>query len=156
MIYPDMLSEVDMMTMFIFFLVFMLMFIGLRKPAGIPPGPLFTIPVLGDLPQITAAKGDVVGMLRKLRKKHGKIYSFYMGRQLAIIVNGYSMIHKVSVERGVQFCGRPQTYMTVNSKGKGLSLASGNTWKQQRHFVSKAFLKLGMRKKHNKRDEGIN
>ena len=145
--YPDMFSEVDMTTMFIFFLVFMLMFIGLRKPAGIPPGPLFTIPVLGDLPQIAAAKGDVVGMLRKLRKKHGKIYSFYMGRQLAIIVNGYSMIHKVAVERGVQFCGRPQTYMTVNSKGKGLSLASGNTWKQQRHFVSKAFLKLGMRKR---------
>ena len=84
-----MFSEVDLATLMIFFLVLVLTYVCFRKPVGIPPGLEFTVPVLGDLPQFAIAKGDVIGMLRKLRKKHGRIYSFYMGRQLAIIVSGY-------------------------------------------------------------------
>ena len=141
-------SEVDITALLIFFLVWMLTYICFRKPAGIPPGPLLTIPVLGDLPQFAVAKGDVIGTLRKLRKKHGNIYSIYMGRQLAIIVNGYGMIHNVAAQAGLQFCGRPQTFWTeVTSKGMGLAMSTGNTWKQQRYFASKAFLKLGMKSK---------
>ena len=143
-----MFSDVDFATFLIFFLVFMLTYICFRKPAGIPPGPVLTVPVLGDLPQFAATKGDVIGTLRKLRKKHGNIYSFYMGRQLAVIVNGYKMIHTVAARKGMQYCGRPDNYMAeIISKGKGLAFSTGNAWKQQRYFTSKAFLKLGMNRK---------
>ena len=143
-----MFSDVDFTTLLIFFLVLMLTYICFRKPAGIPPGPVFTLPVLGDLPHIAATKGDMIGTLRKLREKYGNIYSFYMGRQLAIIVSGYRMIHTVAARRGMQYCGRPKNYMSeIISKGKGLGLSTGNVWKQQRHFTSKAFLKLGMNRK---------
>ena len=143
-----MFSEEDFTTFLIFILVLILTYVCFRKPVGIPPGPVLTVPILGDLTQFAFERGDVIGTLRRLRKVHGKIYSFYMGRELAIVVNGYNMIHTVAAKRGAQFCGRPQTYTNaIISKGKGLALASGNQWKHQRHFASKAFLKLGMKKK---------
>ena len=147
-----MFSDVDITSLLIFFFIFLLMYVWFRKPAGLPPGPMFTLPVLGDLPQLATAKGDVFGALRKLRKKHGRIYSFYMGRQLAIIVNGYDMIHKVAVERGMQYCGRPKDYITdIISKGRGLAFSTGNKWKQQRLFADRAFRKLGMKRKSYER-----
>ena len=90
----------------------------------------------------------MVGTLRRLRKAHGKNYSFYMGRELAIVINGYNMIHTVAAKSGAQFCGRPQNYIsTIISKGKGLGLATGDQWNHQRRFVSKALLKVGMKRK---------
>ena len=57
------------------------------------------------------------------------------------------MIHKVAVERGMEFCGRPHTYMNDILKGKSLGMTTGNMWKQNRHFASKTLFKLGMKKK---------
>ena len=147
-----MFSEVDMTSLLIFFFIFLLMYSWFRKPAGLPPGPMFTLPILGDLSQLAIANGGVFGALRTLRKKHGTIYSFYMGRQLAIIVNGYHMIHKVAVERGMQYCGRPNGYITdIISKGRGLAFSTGNKWKQQRLFADRALRKLGMKRKSYER-----
>ena len=122
-----MFSEEDFTTFLIFILVLILTYVYFRKPVGIPPGPVLKVPILGDLTQFAFERGDVIGTLRRLRKAHGKIYSFYMGRELAIVVNGYNMIHTVAAKRGAQFCGRPQTYTNaIISKGKCLALASGN------------------------------
>ena len=136
----------DMITLMKIFLIVLLLYICFRKPTGIPPGPVFTVPLLGDLPQFAVSKCDTIAILRKFRKKYGKIYSYYMGRQLTIVVNGYSMIYKVAVERGLQFCGRPQNYTNkIIAKGRGIVFATGNTWNHQRQFASKSFLNLGMR-----------
>ena len=76
------------------------------------------------------------------------INSFYMERQLAIIVNGYDMMYKVAVERGIQYCGRPKSYLSeVMSKERDLGLATGDIWKQQRFFADRALQKLGMKRK---------
>ena len=141
-----MFTEVDMTIWIIFFLVLMLTYVCFRKPAGIPPGPALTFPVLGDLPQFAITKDDTIGILRKLRNKYGKIYSFYIGRQLTIVVSGYSMIYTAAAVRGWQFCGRPQNYRNkIFAKGRGIVFASGNAWKKQRQFASNALLKLGMK-----------
>ena len=56
------------------------------------------------------------------------------------------MIHKIAVERGMQFCGRPQNYTNqIIAKGRGIVFAQGNAWEQQRQFASKVFLKLRMK-----------
>ena len=130
------------MTLMKLFLIVLFVYIYFRKPAGIPPGSVFTMPVLGDLPQLAAAKGDTIGMLRKLRKKYGNIYSLYMGRQLAIVVIGYSMIYTVAAERGLQFCSRPQNDTNkIIAKGRGIVLqkemhGSNKDYLQVRHFLS--------------------
>ena len=138
----------DIQCLIVFMTTFLLARICFQKPADIPVGPRFTLPLLGDLLQFARLNGDVLKSLRMLHKEHGDIYSFYMGRQLAIIVNGYELIHKVLVEKGVQFCGRPQGFMRqVYSLGKGLGFSTGDDWKKQRSFVTKSLQKLGVMKR---------
>ena len=100
-------SEEDFTTFLIFILVLILTYVYFRKPVGIPPGPVLTVPILGDLAQFAFERGDVIGSLWRLRKAHGKIYSFYMGRELTIVGNGYNMIHTVAAKRGAVL--RPTT-----------------------------------------------
>ena len=138
----------DIQCLMVFITTFLLVRLCFQKPAGIPAGPRFTLPILGDLLIFAKFNGDVIKSLRMLRKKYGDIYSFYMGRELAIIINGYELIHKILVQKGIQFCGRPQGFMTqVYSLGKGLGFSSGDDWKKQRSFVTKSLQKLGVMKR---------
>ena len=140
------ISGEDITSFLIFLVVFALLHILLRKPKGIPPGPLFTIPILGDL--LLLASGDIKGAFRKLRNKHGDIFSFYIGRQLVVVVNGYELISKVLVENGIQYCGRPQDCLSeLRSNGVGLTFATGVAWQKQRQFVDRALSKVGIMKR---------
>ena len=80
-----------------------------RKPQGIPPGPRWTLPVVGDLLSINQKSddGDIRLAFRRLRKQHGDIYSVYMGNKLSIFVNGYDNIHDLLVKNGDLFSDRP-------------------------------------------------
>lgn len=129
----------------IFVVVFLLVYISIRKPAGIPPGSYLTLPVVGDLPLFAA--GGVLETFRSLRKRHGDIFSFYMGRELAIVLNGYKVIQNAAVKKGQLFTGRPQNYLSnVTVAGKGIIFASGNFWKTQRRFIHNSLQDLGFGK----------
>ena len=133
----DTITAVDATSILVFIFVFMTVYLAVRKPKGIPPGPALTLPLLGDLPLL--AGGDVRKIFRKLRKKYGHVFSFYMGKELMIVINGYELIHKAAVLRGHLFSARPQNYMTnvasPSAKGKGIIFSSGSFWKRQRRFV---------------------
>ena len=139
--------DIDLTTVFIFMLVFLLAYLCTRKPPGIPPGSAFTLPVIGDLPLLFGTGGDIVATFRNLRKKHGDIFSFYVGRDLMVVINGFELIHKAAVRNGWRFSGRPDGLINnVVTKGRGVILASGPFWKRQRKFTISCLQEFGFGK----------
>lgn len=123
-------------------IVFALLFLSSRKPRGIPPGPQLTLPVIGDI--LVFKDGDILRTFQKLRKQYGDIFSLYLGRELTVVVNGYDLLQKAAVKRGMQFVGRPQRHISnVCREGKGLVFATGEIWKNQRQFISKYLKTIG-------------
>lgn len=121
-------------TCLVFAAVFLLVYLLSRKPAGIPPGPGFTMPFIGDLPLLIG--GDILGTFRKLRQKHGDIFSFYLGKDLTIVINGYTLIQKAAVTKGGVFSGRPEVLLNDVTGGRvGVIFSEGELWKRQRKFT---------------------
>ena len=127
------IGNANVVGLLIFIVVLLLSYHCLRKPRGIPPGPRYTLPFIGDLPHLI--RGDVIGTFRKLRQKHGDIFSFYMGKELTIVLNGYNVIHEAAVVNGNVFSGRP-TFLAIKESGgkKGIVWTDGLLWKNQRRF----------------------
>ena len=73
----------NLSSLLIFIVVLHLVYIGTRKPSGIPPGPSCTLPFVGDFPLLIG--GDILGTFQKLRQKHGDIFSLYLGKDLTIV-----------------------------------------------------------------------
>lgn len=139
-------SGSNVTTVLIFIFVFLAVYLVTRKPTGIPPGPVYTLPFLGDL--LLMAKEDVLKTFRKLRKKHGDIFSFYMGKELLVVINGHELIEKAAVKKGHYFSSRPKNYLNnVHAAGKGIIFASGPFWKRQRKFVSNHLQSFGFGKR---------
>ncbi|KAK6165426.1 hypothetical protein SNE40_022354 [Patella caerulea] len=119
----------------------------MRKPRGIPPGPRFTLPILGDLLSLERGGGDTRIAIRRLRKKHGDIFSVYFGPRLFIFINGYDLIKDALVKRADVFSNRPSLFMNdfINQK-KGIGLTSGQLWKDQRKFALETLREFGLGK----------
>ena len=114
--------------------VFLFVYLCTRKPPGIPPGPTYTLPVVGDIPLLIG--GDVLKIFRKLRKTHGVIFSFYFGKDLTIVLNGYDCIQKAAVKKGGVFSGRPPLAIHELIQVKlGIVWSEGDHWKRQRKYA---------------------
>lgn len=133
----------NLTSVLIFIVVLLLTHLLTRKPKGIPPGPPITLPLLGDLPLLF--QGDIMKVFGKLRKHYGDIFSFYMGRELIIVINSYKLIQKAGVQKGNVFTDRPKTFLNNYTaiKGQGIVLASGKFWKSQRKFTQTSLQELG-------------
>ena len=122
-----------------------LIYLSMRKPRGIPPGPATTLPIIGDLPLLI--DGDVLNTFRKLRQKHGDIFSFYFGKDLAIVINGYDKIQQAAMKNGDLFSGRPRNlFSTIAANGKGILFSEGQFWKRQRKFTNSCLQEFGFGK----------
>lgn len=132
-------------TCLVFAAVFLLVYLWSRKPSGIPPGPALTLPFIGDLPHLIG--GDTLGAFRKLRKKHGDIFSFYLGKDLNIVINGYSLIQRAAVTKGGVFSGRPEILLNDATGGRsGVIFTEGDLWKRQRKFTHANLQEFGFGK----------
>lgn len=141
------LRDENVACLFIFISVLLLSYLYTRKPEGIPPGPWTTFPFVGDLPLFIG--GDTLGTLRKLRQKHGDIFSFYLGKDLntCIVLNGYKVIHEAAVIKGNVFSGRPSILVNDAMGGKkGIVLTEGLLWKNQRKFTHGRLQQFGFGK----------
>lgn len=129
----------------VFLICFLVLYLSMRKPAGIPPGPSFTLPVLGDTPLLIGQ--DMIQTFRKLRKKYGDIFSFYMGKEHTIIISGYKFIHEAAVKKGMLFSDRPTQFMnSLEEKRLGILMANGPFWKEQRKFAHSVLQEFGFGK----------
>ncbi|KAK6189758.1 hypothetical protein SNE40_001754 [Patella caerulea] len=107
----------------------------MRKPRGIPPGPRFTLPILGDMLYFRGEENLRV-VARQLRKEHGDICSAYFGSKLFIFLNSYDLIKEAFVKNGDVFSNRPSLFLTnLLTKRKGIGSSQGQPWKEQRKFA---------------------
>jgi cytochrome P450 len=102
------------------------------RPKKYPPGPP-CIAFLGSLPYL-----DVKNLSKSfsdLAKKHGDIFSIFIGRTPVVVVNGWHLIKEV-FERP-EFSGRPGNFSgTFFQKGKtGITTTEGKHWSAQRKFL---------------------
>ena len=135
-------------TLLIFVLIFLLVYFSTRKPYGIPPSSPFTLPIVGDLPLIAVTGSDLLVTFRKLRRQHGDIFSFYIGNDLTVVVNGFELVHKAAVRHGWKFSGRPENFINnVITNGRGVILANGSFWKRQRKFAVSCLQEFGFGKR---------
>ena len=108
----------------------------------------FTLPINGDLPLVAVAGGDLLVTFRKLRRQHGDIFSFYIGKDLTVVVNGFELVHKAAVRHGWKFSGRPENLINnVITNGRGVILANGPFWKRQRKFALCCLQEFGFGKR---------
>ena len=141
----DSICDANFSSVLLFIAVFLLIHLVTRKPAGIPPGSAFTLPVTGDLPLLIG--GGILRTFRKLRQKHGDIFSFYIGKELTVVINGFNLIQKAAVKNGHIFSGRPQNLVgNISGKGKGISMSEGPFWKRQRKFTFSCLQEFGFGK----------
>ena len=91
---------------------------------GIPPGPTFRLPVVGNL---YAVEPDMRKFLRSYRKMYGDIYSLYLGNKLVIVIAGYERIKEAFVKNADVFSNRPKGDI-IKKLSKGLGKHSNDEY----------------------------
>ena len=138
----------NMTSIFVFIVVFLSLYLLLKKPTGIPPGPLITLPIIGDLMLVFGR--DIRKVFNDLRQNHGNVFSFYLGKELTIVINGYDLIHKALVNKANIFSDRPKNLLNniLGDKftGQGIVMSKGPRWKEQRRFTHARLKELGFGK----------
>ncbi|KAL3887053.1 hypothetical protein ACJMK2_027009 [Sinanodonta woodiana] len=136
------LYSVNVTTAFVFFLVFLMVYYVTKLPNDIPPFPKPVLPIFGNL--LSLVNKDVLEYFRKLRNQYGDIYSFYMGSQLMIVINGYSAIKEALVQNGRFFSDRPRNLLSETlNENNGIIFTSGDKWKEHRRFALNALHEFG-------------
>ncbi|KAM4642700.1 cytochrome P450 2G1-like [Discoglossus pictus] len=112
---------------------------------NLPPGP-FPLPVLGNFLQMN--KEGLVPYMVKMGEKYGPICTIHIGSRPTVILSGYGAIKKALVDFGDGFLSRG--YLPVLERcldNSGLSLSTGEEWKQLRQFSLLTLRDFGMGKK---------
>ena len=95
------------------------------RSSGLPPGPRFRLPLIGNLYDVDT---DIRKFLRRYRKQYGDIYSLYFGTKLVIVISGYNCLKEAFVKNGEIFSDRPKghTFFTEMAKGKVITKNSNS------------------------------
>ncbi|KAL3884074.1 hypothetical protein ACJMK2_030296 [Sinanodonta woodiana] len=140
-VFTEVIQNMDITSLFVFCVVFLLCYYALKKTNNIPTGPV-SVPLLGNIPQL-AGRNPLI-MFRKWRKQYGDVFSVYMGSQLLIVLNGYETINEALVTRANVFSERPHNFMLDKIKeGEGVIFASGTSWKRQKKIALHCLQELG-------------
>ena len=94
-----------------------LRYVTIDRSKGLPPGPRFRLPVVGNMYAVDA---DMRKFLRRYRKKYGHIYSLYFGNKLVIVIAGFESLKDAFSKRGDIFSERPTENDIFRETTKGL------------------------------------
>ena len=95
----------------------LLWWLSTRRPAGLPPGPGFALPLLGHLHLLDK---DPRVQFRAWRQHYGDVFSLYMGGRLVVVLNGFPVIKEALVKFADVFSDRPHIFtMDRLSENKG-------------------------------------
>uniref|UniRef100_A0ABM5G419 Cytochrome P450 2J2-like n=1 Tax=Pogona vitticeps TaxID=103695 RepID=A0ABM5G419_9SAUR len=110
-----------------------------------PPGP-FPLPIIGGIWRTGIRLAP--DLLIKLAKQYGNIYTVWIGRAPIVVLSGYQTVKEGLINHSEGLSGRPVTPLLKETfKKKGIVLANGHTWKQQRRFGVATMRALGLGKK---------
>ncbi|CAG7819689.1 unnamed protein product [Allacma fusca] len=111
-------------------------FLKPRRPKNFPPGPP-GYPIIGSIPYLMKLDSTITGGMTKMGENFGPVSSAFMGKNRAIIVNGWDAVKQVLFRE--EFSGRPPFIFTVDPKRNyalGLMFVTYNElWKTQRRFT---------------------
>ncbi|KAM9470724.1 cytochrome P450 2F2-like [Clarias gariepinus] len=131
---------------FVGFCIFLFFFlIRIQKPKNFPPGPR-PLPIVGNLLHFNI--NNPLKDFELLAERYGNVYSLYLGRSPAVVLNGLNAIKEALVTKSADFSGRPQNLLISHMMdGKGVALADyGPAWKEHRRFALMTLRNFGMGK----------
>ncbi|XP_035765852.1 cytochrome P450 2J6-like [Neolamprologus brichardi] len=116
-----------------------------RRPKNFPPGPL-NVPLLGSIFHLSLE--NPLKDFEKLRKSYGDVYSIFLGREPAVVINGVKAMKEAMVTKAADFAGRPQgLFVNELVDGKGVIMADyGSKWREQRRFGLTTLRNFGLGK----------
>ncbi|CAJ0928397.1 unnamed protein product [Ranitomeya imitator] len=83
-----------------------------------------------------------------LSEKYGEVFTLHFGPKKMVILAGYKIIKEALVTRAEDFGERPTTPLfDIVSRGHGIILSNGETWKSMRRFTLSTLRDFGMGKK---------
>ena len=97
----------DLILFLVFAVVFLVSYLLLTKPKGLPPGPA-VFPVVGSYPFLKQLQGRLSHEVHlEASKKYGNIFSFKIGQQLFVVLTGYDAVYQALVKQADVFSDRP-------------------------------------------------
>ncbi|XP_057223141.1 cytochrome P450 2K1-like isoform X2 [Malurus melanocephalus] len=140
-----MLSITQVFVVLIIFLLIVEFFRLKKVCKQFPPGPT-PLPLLGNLVHLNFQFHR--DLLMELAKTHGNIFTLWFGWIPVIVLNGFQAVKDGMTTHPEDVSGRLLSpFFRALAKGKGIILASGRSWKQQRRFGIMTLRNLGMGKK---------
>ena len=97
----------DIVLVLVFWAVLLASYLFLSRDKGLPPGP-FALPLIGSyafMKQLQCRLSHVVYL--EAAKKYGNIFSFRLGQQLFVVLNGYEAVYQALVKQADVFSDRP-------------------------------------------------
>uniref|UniRef100_A0A3Q2CYN8 Cytochrome P450 2J6-like n=1 Tax=Cyprinodon variegatus TaxID=28743 RepID=A0A3Q2CYN8_CYPVA len=127
-------------------LCFLLLQLKPWRPKNFPPGPL-SLPIFGSLLFLNLE--NPLKDFERLRESYGNVYSLFIGRKPAIIINGFKAMKEAIVIKSTDFAGRPQDlFINDVTQRKGVIMADyGPMWREHRRFVLMTLRNFGLGKK---------
>ena len=113
----------------------------------LPPGPVFTLPWLGDLPLIGIGKATGLGpqphtRMTELAHEYGDVMSLAMGDEAWVVLSSPEAVHEAFVTRGGDFSGRPMVPSMSRSSGGGKGFARPSMTPELRRLRQTAVAQL--------------
>lgn len=140
----------DVLIILTLILVTLISWYFISKQRRLPPGPL-TFPIVGSLfflKEIRRKRPHVA--ILNASKKYGDVFSFRMGSQLIVALNGYDAISEALVKQADVFSDRPNhlpSLRNIMKDGGGIIFQSyGEKWKAVRRFTLQTLRDLGVGK----------
>ncbi|XP_041913045.1 cytochrome P450 2J2-like [Alosa sapidissima] len=123
-------------------IVLLVYYIKTKPPKNFPPGP-WSLPFIGDWHHIDFNRVHL--QFVELAGKYGRIFSVKAFGPRAVVLNGHKLVRQAYVNQGEDFVDRPSLPMSADIIGdKGLIMANGYAWKQQRKFALHTLRRFGL------------
>ncbi|KAL4647447.1 cytochrome P450 2M1-like [Arapaima gigas] len=116
-----------------------------QKYGRLPPGPA-RLPIIGSILKIDMKKPYQT--YAELSKTYGSMFTVWLGTKPVVVISGFQTLKDTFVNLGEEFSGR-ENYPLIKhaTGGYGLTVSSGDRWKQLRRFSITTFKNFGMGRK---------
>lgn len=114
-----------------------------QRPTNFPPG-LPKLPILGSLPFLGPNPFEVI---KRLTKKHGEIFSFFLGHIPIIVIADYDLYKEAMADDSFvdrASLGANDEFFLPDKNGnlRGIMFSNGQTWIEQRRFSHRLVIYL--------------